>query len=214
MTLLSRLWRSSVGKQAIAALSGLVLLGWLILHVAGNLLVFSGPEATDGYAAALRRAPALLWLARALTALALVLHVAAVTALFRQARAARGGRAPQRTRAATFASRGMRVGGVLLLGFLVLHLLHLTFGVLHPRFDAARVYDNVAIGLGSPLVAFGYVLAGVLVGLHLVHGTWAAAQSLGIPLRARRSRLVLVLAAGVALGFAAVPVGVLLGVVR
>lgn len=212
MKLLIRLWRSSAGKKAIAALTGLILVGWLIAHISGNLLAFSGRTAIDGYASALRKAPVLLWAVRLTLALAFGLHVASVTALFRQARAARGERHPQRTRAATLASRGMRVGGALLLVFVVLHVAHMTFGVAHPSYAALEVYDNLVTGLQSPLVASAYIFAASLVGLHLLHGLWAAPQSLGLSTQTRRWALWLSI--GIALGFASVPLAVLAGVLR
>src|SRR5262245_10247344 len=128
--------RSTVGRKALAALSGLMLAVWVALHLLGNLTLFAGPAAADGYAAALRRAPLLLWAARAGLIAAAIVHVATVASLARTGRAAR----PRRTehhadaRPARLAARAMRAGGVLLLIFIAYHLLHLTFGVVHPAF--------------------------------------------------------------------------------
>src|SRR5262249_3625703 len=129
-------WRSTVVEKALVAVSGLALWTWIVLHVAGNLTLFSGPAVADGYGAALRRSPAWLWAARAGLATALVVHVTGVVSLTRTARAARprhGTPFPADTSAV--ASRGMRIGGALLLAFVVYHLLHLTVGVLHPHFE-------------------------------------------------------------------------------
>ena len=147
------LWRSTVGKKALVAVSGLLLWAWVVLHVAGNLTLFSGPAATDGYAAALRRAPAGLWAARGALLAAAVVHVAAVASLARAGRAARPRREAHVPRAAALASRGMRIGGALLLAFVGYHVLHLTFGVLHPGFRPGHVYDNVVLGLRPGWVA-------------------------------------------------------------
>lgn len=214
--MLERTWRSSVGAKALLAASGLWLLGWLVLHMAANLLVFSGAPALDGYAAALRRVPALLWAVRGVTLLALGVHVALVVTLLRRARRARGERRIEKRRASTIAARTMRVGGVGLLVFLVLHLLHLTFGTLHPAFDPARVHANLTIGLAAPLIAAGYALAALLVGLHAAHGLWAAGRSLGLSAASGLSRRPLVFALGATLGigFAIVPIAVALGWVR
>lgn len=213
---LGELWRSTVGRKALAAVSGLFLWIWVVLHVLGNLTLFSG--AADGYAATLRRAPAALWAARAALAAAALVHVATVASLARASRAAQ----PRHTTAArhgasVVAARSMRVGGTLLLAFVGYHLLHLTVGVLHPGFAAGRVHDNVVIGLRPVWVAAVYVAAAALVGLHLFHGLWAAVRSLGVRpggAAARRRPAVAMLAAAVAVGFASVPVAVLTGWLR
>ena len=218
MRFLRVLWRSTVGLKALVAVSGVGLALWVLAHLLGNMTLFAGAATADGYAAGLRRWPALLWSARAGLAAAAAVHVAAIAALARRARAAQPGRPPRPGRAgaaATLASRTMRAGGVLLLVFVALHLLHLTSGTLHPGFVPGRVHDNVVTGLAPPLVAAGYLAACVLLGLHLYHGLWSAARSLGARQRSAGSRpLVAALAILTAVGFAAVPVAVLAGVLR
>jgi succinate dehydrogenase / fumarate reductase cytochrome b subunit len=211
------LWRSTVGKKALVAASGLLLWLWVVLHVAGNLTLFAGPAKADGYAAALRRAPAWLWAARAGLAAAAVVHIAGVASLARAGRAARPRREAHIPGAAALASRSMRIGGALLLAFVGYHLLHLTFGVLHPAFHSGHVYDNVMLGLRPGWVAGIYLAAAALLGLHLFHGLWAAGRSLGVPpdpAAGRRRPAVAVLSAAVAAGFAAVPLAVLAGWLR
>lgn len=215
---LPALWRSTVGRKALVAASGLLLCLWVVLHVAGNLTVFSGPAAADGYAASLRRAPVALWAVRVGLVVAAVVHIAGVVSLTRADRAARPRhQARSARRASTWAARSMRVGGALLLGFVIFHLLHLTFGVAHPGFLPGHVYDNVVRGLHSPLMAAVYIGAALLLGLHLFHGLWAAVRSLGVwPEGAvrRRRPAVAVLSAAVALGFASVPLAVVAGWLR
>jgi succinate dehydrogenase / fumarate reductase cytochrome b subunit len=218
MNIARALWRSTVGRKALVAGSGLCLWGWVVLHAAGNLTLFSGPEAADGYAAALRRTPAALWAVRVGLVAAAGVHVAGVASLAfadRAARPRRAARAP--ARASTLAARSMRAGGALLLAFVVFHVLHLTFGYLHPRFLPAHVYENVVLGLRSPWMTAVYVGAAGLLGLHLFHGLWAAVQSLGLwsgrGARRRRPTAALVSVA-VALGFASVPLAVLAGWLR
>jgi succinate dehydrogenase / fumarate reductase cytochrome b subunit len=213
-----RLWSSTVGTKALAAVSGLLLWAWVVLHVLGNLTVFSGAGAIDAYAAALRHAPLPLWAARGGLALVAVVHVAAVASLARAGRRARPRHDVRAApRSSTIAARTMRLGGLLLVLFLGYHLLHLTAGVLHPRFVPGRVYDNVVLGLRPAWVAAIYVGAALLVGLHLVHGLWSAVRSLGlrpdVAARARRPA-VAVLAAAIAVGFASVPIAVLTGYLR
>lgn len=214
---LRALWRSTVGKKALVAASGLVLCLWVIAHVAGNLTVFSGAAAADGYAASLRRVQGALWAVRIGLALAAAVHVAGVVALTRADRAARPRHEAHGLRASTWAARSMRVGGALLLAFVIFHVLHLTFGVRLPGFLPGHVYANIVRGLHSPLMAGVYIGAAVLLGLHLFHGLWAAMRSLGVwPDGAARRRrpVVAALSAAVALGFAAVPLAVLAGWLR
>src|SRR5262245_32079310 len=218
MRTLVELWRSTVGRKALVAVSGLLLWIWIVLHLAGNLTLFSGPVAADGYAAALRRAPGWLWAARCALAAAAIVHVAGVASLARAGRRARPRHAADAAATVSaLAARSMRVGGTLLLVFVGYHLLHLTLGVLHPHFLSGSVYENVVVGLRPAWVAAVYVAAAVLLGLHLFHGLWASARSLGArPGRAARSRrpAVAVLSAGVAAGFASVPIAVLAGWLR
>jgi succinate dehydrogenase / fumarate reductase, cytochrome b subunit len=221
MKTLALLWRSTVGRKALVAASGLLLCVWVVLHVAGNLTVFSGPEAADGYAASLRRVPAALWAVRLGLLAAAAVHIAGVVSLTRADRAARPRHQARGARASLWmegwAARSMRVGGVLLLAFVIFHLLHLTFGVAHPGFLPGHVYDNVVRGLHSPAMAAVYIGAALLLGLHLFHGLWAAVRSLGAwpdgAMRRRRPAVAAVSAA-VALGFAAVPLAVLAGWLR
>jgi succinate dehydrogenase cytochrome b subunit len=214
----STAWRSTVVRKALVAVSGLALWTWVVLHVAGNLTLFSGPAVADGYATALRRAPTGLWAARVGLAMALMVHVAGVASLARVGRVARPRHQPQLPRdTSAMAARGMRIGGVLLLAFVVYHLLHLTVGVLHPHFEPGRVYDNVVVGLRPPRIAAIYVGAAVLLGLHLLHGLWAAGRSLGIRPDAagrRRRPVAAVLSVAIAAGFASVPIAVLAGWLR
>ena len=217
MDALARLWRSTVGRKALVAASGLLLWVWVVLHVAGNLTLFSGPVAADGYAAALRATPAALWAVRAGLAAAAIVHVAGVVSLARVRRAARPRHQAPARRASTMAARTMRVGGALLLAFVVYHLLHLTVGLFHPGFLPGHVYDNVVRGLRPTWVASIYMAAAALLGLHLFHGLWAAVRSLGVwpegAARRRRPAVALVSVA-VALGFASVPLAVLAGWLR
>lgn len=210
------LWRSTVGRKALVAVSGLALAGWVALHLAGNLTVFSGPETADGYAAALRRTPAALWAVRLGLVVAALVHVAGVVSLTRTDRAARP-RYQGRARPRSLTARGMRIGGALLLAFVVFHVLHLTFGYFHPSFRSGEVYANVVQGLPVPWLATVYLGGAALLGLHLFHGLWAAAWTLGVwpDAAARRHRPVIALiSAAMALGFASIPLAVLGGGLR
>lgn len=218
MKTLRVLWRSTVVKKAVMALTGVVLFVWLLLHVSGNLLVFAGPQVVDGYGAALHERPWLLWPMRAALLLAVGLHIAAAVPLARRAREARGRRyVKPRLQAATFAAHTMRIGGVLLAGFIVFHLLHLTSGTLHPAFIAGGVHHNLVAGLRVPAVAAIYLGAVTVLALHLAHGLFSARRSLGLrnPSRQGPRRLLSAAAAVVIwVGFSVIPVAVLYGAVR
>ena len=209
---------STVGRKALVAVSGLVLWVWVVVHAAGNLTMFSGPAAADGYAAALQRSPAWLWAARCGLAVAAVVHIAGVASLARAGRAARPHHETHAARSAdALAARSMRIGGALLLAFVGYHVLHLTFGIFHPHFLRGRVYDNVVLGLRPGWVAAIYLGAAALLGLHLFHGLWAASRSLGVRpgvAANRRRPAVTVVSVAVALSFASVPLAVLAGWLR
>ena len=200
----------------LAALSGLLMAGWLVLHVLGNLTAFSGAEALDGYAAALRRTGPLLWLVRAALVVAVVVHIAATVSLARRARAARPIRHVHRLPRGSYASRLMVVGGPLLLVFIVYHLLHITTGTVHPSFVPGHVYANLVAGLEPPLIGALHVVAALLVALHLHHGLASSLVSFGAG-RATTGvlrQLLRGLAIAIAVGFATIPVAVLAGVMR
>ena len=212
---LTRFYRSTIGRKIVMAVTGIVLTVYVVGHMAGNLLVFRGPDAINAYAHFLKRSAALLWAVRGLLLVSVILHVHSAWSLARAARAARpeGYRELDR-RAGTWSGRTMRWGGVFILLFVVYHLLHLTTGTVHPGFDPENVYGNVVAGLRVPAVALFYVAAMVALALHLHHGVWSLFQTLGAShphLDSGRRRLATFLAFALLLGFAAIPVAVLLG---
>lgn len=219
MNRLALFWQSSVGKKAVMAVTGLILVAYLITHVLANLLVFEGPERINRYAQLLHASGAALWGARLVLLVAAVLHIVAATQLALRSRAARPepyarGRDPQ---VSTFAVRTIRWGGAIILVFLIYHILHFTTGSAHPDFVALNPHHNVTTGFRNPLVAAIYLLAMVVVGLHLYHGVWSSGRSLGLsqptPQPLRR-RLALGLAVFVWLGFTAIVVAGFLGMIR
>lgn len=223
----ARIYGATVGKKVIMAVTGLVWVGFVILHVAGNLQAFLGREKLNAYSALLHGPAAeLLWLVRVVLIVALVLHVLMAWQLTRAARAAR--REDYRTRApqvSTLASRTMGWGGFLLLVFIVLHILHFTTRDVDPggwahRADAAGRYDiygNIVASFRIWWVTAIYLFAMVLLGLHLWHGVWSSPRSLGVarpspnPLR---RRVAPILAVALWLGFSIVPIAVAVGMIR
>jgi succinate dehydrogenase / fumarate reductase cytochrome b subunit len=213
------LWDSSVGKKVVMAVTGLIMVAYLITHVLANLLVFQGPAGINAYSAFLHGTGGALWAARLVLLAALVLHVVAAVQLTGRRFRARpagyaGGREPQ---VSTWASRTIRWGGVLILVFLVYHILHFTIGSAHPSFVEGNPYHNVATGFRNPIVVTIYLIAMAVVGLHLYHGVWSSGRSLGMsppsPNPLRRT-IALVLALLIWLGFTVIPIAVLAGVVR
>jgi succinate dehydrogenase / fumarate reductase cytochrome b subunit len=227
MSLLT-VYRSTIGKKAIMAVTGLILVGYVILHMAGNLQVFIGAAKLNAYAAFLQGTTELLWLVRVVLFVALVLHVLMAWQLTQMKRRARPvGYAQRDPQVSTVASRTMRWGGVLLLVFIVFHVLHFTTGTvfpvastpdaLHPAFDHADVYGNLVAAFRTPWVVAVYVVAMLFLLLHLFHGAWSSVRTLGLtkpssqPLQRRVATVVAVV---VWLGFSVVPLGVFFGVIR
>ncbi len=215
MTGILGFWRSVVGKKVVMGVTGLIMIGFLVGHMLGNLQAFLGAERYDAYSHFLHSLGEGLWLIRAVLLLALVLHVVAAVQLTLIDRAARPvAYAKVSPQAATPASRTLRIGGLVLLAFIIFHLLHLTTGDLHPDFREGEVYHNLVTGLANPLVAGFYLVALVAVGLHVFHGAWASFRSLGASQPAANPRhrpIARVIAVAVWLGFSLLPVAVLLG---
>jgi succinate dehydrogenase / fumarate reductase cytochrome b subunit len=177
--------RSTLGLKIVMAVTGLILFGFVVAHMIGNLQVYLGPEAMDHYAVFLRSFlhGSGLWIARAVLLTAFVLHVWSATVLTLVNRAARpvGYREVQR-RESTYASRTMRWSGVLLLLFIVYHLMHFTFGVhaVHPQFVHGEVFHNFVTGFQNPVASAVYIVGMLVLGLHLYHGAWSFMQTLGL----------------------------------
>lgn len=209
------------------AVSGLLFVLYVIVHMYGNLKVFAGPVAFDEYAHHLRvlGEPILpengfLWIFRVVMLVALVVHVWAALTLWGRAKKARGSRYTVKKRVAgTFSSQWMRWGGVALLLFIVFHLLQFTTGTI--RVDGvsyASPYERMVAGFSAWWVVLIYLLALVALALHLRHGIWSAFQTLGWIGGASSTRAVnvvaVLVAAVVSVGFAIVPLAVLFGIVN
>lgn len=218
MRWLLKFWGSTVGKKVVMAVTGIMLVGFVIVHMLGNLQMFLGADAMNGYAAFLKSTGELLWVARAGLLGAAVLHIVSAVQLTLINRAARpldyAKREPQ---VSTFASRTLRWGGVVLALFIVYHLGHFTTGAFHPAFSPTGVYGNVIIGFRSVWVVLFYVIAMASLGLHLYHGVWAGVRTLGLQKRSaspiQRSAALWV-AILVWAGFTVIPVAVLLGILN
>jgi succinate dehydrogenase / fumarate reductase, cytochrome b subunit len=211
---------SMVGKKVVMGVTGIIGIGFVILHSLGNLLIFQGSAALNTYSHFLKSSAELLWALRATLIVAVTLHVIAAVQLTRQSRAARPiGYVKREPQVATVASRTMRWGGVLLLIFIVLHILHFTTGTIRPTgaFSHEDVYSNVVSSFRIWWVALFYVVAMIALGFHLFHGAWSSVRSVGVSPPSPRPlhrRLSLAIAIFVWAAFTAVPVAVFTGFVR
>lgn len=171
----------SIALKAVMALTGIVLYGFVFVHMVGNLQLYQGPEKINAYAAFLKSVPPLLWGTRITLLAAVALHGTAAFLLWRRNLAARPvGYVGQDFQAAGVTSRTMYWTGPVIGLFVVYHLLHFTIGAAHPRFDHADVYTNVVVGFSNPFVSLFYVLAMVALGFHLFHGGFSLFQTLGL----------------------------------
>lgn len=218
------LYRSAMGKKAIMAVTGIMLFGFVLIHMIGNLKLYQGPAKLNAYAEGLREfgVPILghsqaLWVARGGLLLAVGLHILAAYQLTMINRKARPKDYAELTpQASTYASRTMRWGGVIILLFIIYHLLHLTFGSVHPDFRHGDVYHNVVVGFSSLPVSLFYIVAQVALGFHLYHGLWSLFQSLGWSgprLDPLRKRFAIVFALVISLANISFPLAVLSGLV-
>jgi succinate dehydrogenase / fumarate reductase cytochrome b subunit len=212
-------YRSTIGKKIIMAVSGVVGVVFLILHMAGNLQAFMGAEKLNEYAAILHGPlEEVVLLQRVVLVVALVLHLLMAWQLTVRNRAARPvGYAKRDPQVSTLAARTMRWGGVLLLAFIVFHILHFTTLDIDPTFVPLDVYGNVVKAFQHPWKVALYVVAMLLLALHLYHGLWSAPRTLGAAPRSRwplKRRLAAGLAFLLWAGFTSVPVAVFLGILR
>jgi succinate dehydrogenase / fumarate reductase cytochrome b subunit len=238
MTGVLTLTRTSVGKKVIMALTGFILVGFVVFHMYGNLKMYQGPEVYNAYAAGLRELgypvfghEHLLWIARFVLLASVFLHIWAATSLTLQSqRSIRANsistvrRYDQHKRQSGYADYTMRFGGVLIFFFIIYHILHLTFGIvgyepgqfLHPHDGVYETYSNVVYGFQNPFIVGFYLLTMVFLGLHLYHGVWSMFQTLGWNNRTydRLLRgLAILIAAAVFIGNVSFPLAVYFGFV-
>ena len=216
------LYRSSVGKKFYMALSGVFIISFLVIHMAGNLKAFLGADEFNHYANFYREVgppflPAMwpLWMFRSLLLAAVGLHMLSAWQVYLQSKDARGGKyGKEESLSFAYASRTMRWGGVIIGVFVVYHILHLTVGSAHAEFVHGDPYRNMVLGFSSPLVVGFYAVAMVMVTFHVYHGLWSAFQTVGAnhpKYNKYRRPLALVLALALFIGFMSGPVGVLTG---
>ena len=218
------LYRTAVAKKAIMGLTGLILFGFVLTHMGGNLKIYQGPEKFNAYAEHLRvlGTPLIpemgfLWIARFTLLAAVGLHIWSATTLTMMNRRARPVDYELRNAVQVdYASRTMRFSGYLLAFYIVYHLMHFTIGNAHPDFVHGDAYRNVVLGFKQMPVALVYIVANVLLGFHLYHGLWSLFQSLGWnhpTYNAWRRHFAIAFSVVVSAGFISIPFAVLTGIV-
>jgi succinate dehydrogenase cytochrome b subunit len=218
--------RSSVGRKMIVAVTGVILILFVIGHLLGNLQIFLGPDWINAYSQHLHDLGPILWLIRAFLLISVLLHIYFTILLALENRGARP--EPYRDRnyvRASWASRHMVVSGLVVLAFIVYHLGHFTFRVTDSRFaslkpDAAGRYDIFSMmvyGFQNVYVSAFYVVGLFLLTLHLTHGSSSFFQSLGFNDQRLMPKLAVggrILAWLLFVGYTLIPVAVLLGFIK
>jgi succinate dehydrogenase / fumarate reductase, cytochrome b subunit len=174
-------YSSTVGKKAVMAVSGCILFLFVVGHLIGNLQIYEGPRKLNQYSAFLHSMPALLWTVRITLLVMVALHIwSSVQLAVRNISARPEGYKKKKSTVSSYASRTMYWSGPIILAFVIYHLLDLTVGTVNPHFVPGSVYANVIASFQVTPVASFYILAMVLLCLHLYHGVWSMFQSLGI----------------------------------
>ncbi len=211
-------YRSLVGKKIIMAVTGLLLLLFVLFHLTANLEIFLGREALNRWAATLDSLGLLLWAARATLLVTFCVHVVAAIQVWWASYRARP--IPYQVKkdiATSYAARTMIISGPLILFFLIYHVMMFTFLVTGPGYSRTDVYSNVVAAFQVPSISGVYILTMLILGYHLYHATWSMLHTFGISNpRYQRLRWILspALAAIVTLGFILIPVAVLTGFIQ
>ncbi len=220
-----RLYHSSMGRKVLMATTGLLLLGFVIAHLLGNLLIFLGPEALNAYALKLRHLGPGLWIARLILLGAVGIHIWTSSQLTLEKRKARPVAYqvyhPSQT---THAARSMMLSGLLIVAYLAYHLLHFTFRVTNPEvahltdtLGRHDVYRMMVSSFQHWPISLAYLVGVAMVCLHLSHGIGSSMQTLGMTNERTLNTLTRVgqgIAAALFVGYASIPLAVLLGVIR
>ena len=217
-----RFYEAPIGKKVVMAVTGVILVGYVVGHLLGNLQIYaSDPQQINRYAAFLHSPAnaAALWTIRALLLAAVVLHITAATQLWLQNRAARPvGYYKKDDVPTSYAARTMKWSGVIVAAFVIFHVLHLTAGDVVPIRELGPnqpdVRYNVISGFQNPAIAGFYIFAMILLCMHLYHGLWSMFQSVGMG-HARYSptikKAAAVVAILIAIGNCSIPIAVLAG---
>src|SRR5438477_6783743 len=217
---------SSVGRKMVVAVTGVILILFVIGHLLGNLQIFLGPEWINAYSQHLRDLGPLLWLIRAFLLIAVILHIYFTILLAIENRRARPERYIDRQYVkASWASRHMVVSGLVVLAFIIFHLLHFTGRKFNPQFPLLKldplnrydVYSMMVYGFENVYVSIFYLIGLFLLTLHLTHGSSSFFQSLGLNDRKLTPRLALggrIFAWLLFVGYTSIPIAILVGLIK
>jgi len=212
---------TTIGKKAVLAVSGVILFGFVIVHMLGNLQVFLGPQAYNHYAEAAKGNAVVLWGARIVLLVALITHVVLVVQLYARSLSARPVAYRLKKNIATsYAGATMKYSGPALLLYILFHLAHFTAPGLSlggREFSSVDVYGNFVASFQVPWVTLLYVVANLLLGMHLYHGGYSLLQSLGLNhprYNARARRGARAFAFLVTAGNVIMPLSVLFGIIH
>ena len=219
-----RFYEAPIGKKVVMAVTGLMLFGYVLAHLLGNLQIYAGPDQINRYAAFLHN-PAnagLLWGARCVLLAAVGLHILAAVQLWKLKNDARPiSYVKKDDAAATYASRTMEWSGPIVLAFIIFHILHLTVGAVGPvpqeLADGPDVRANVINGFSNPLIAGFYIVAILMLCTHLYHGLWSMFQSLGIShpkYTPKLKKFAAIFAILIAIGNCSIPIAVMTGLLK
>lgn len=227
-----RFLQSTLGLKILMALTGVVLVGFVLIHMLGNLQIFipfdgqSGEAAIDTYGYLLKSNAAVLWGARFVLLGSVVGHIFAAVKLTNRSNSARPREYElRRWFSDSYAVRTMRWGGVIVLLFIIYHLLHFTVGVdaalftevKHCSTETCFVRENVIRGFQQPFISVFYMIAQIALGLHLTHGVWSLFRTLGFTSQqwnARSRVLAMVIGGLITLGNIAIPMSILMGIIK
>jgi succinate dehydrogenase / fumarate reductase cytochrome b subunit len=209
-----RFWQTTNGKKAVMAVSGVILAGFVLVHLLGNLQIFLGPDAFNGYARTLRHMPELVWPMRALLLVMVIAHIwSSLQLAVTKSEARPTGYVKHKPSGSSYASRTMYWSGPIIAAFVIYHLMQFTFGVGGTPYHSLDAYGNVIQGFRVPAVSIFYIVAMALLCLHLRHGLWSLFQTLGFyhPRHTPRiRRLASILSLFIFFGFISIPMAIML----
>ena len=212
-----KFWQTTIGKKAVMAVTGIVLAGFVLGHLIGNLQIFLGPDGFNSYARTLRHLPELVWPVRVLLLVSVMAHIwSSLHLAVAKSEARPIGYVKHKPAGSSYASRTMYWSGPIIAAFVIYHLMQFTFGVGGTPYHALDAYGNVIAGFRVPAVSIFYIIAMALLCLHLRHGLWSMFQTLGFyhPRHTPRiRRLASLLALFVFFGFVSIPIAVMLRVI-
>jgi succinate dehydrogenase / fumarate reductase cytochrome b subunit len=212
-----RFWDSTIGKKAVMAVTGVVLAGFVVGHLLGNLQIFLGPDRFNGYAHALKSLPELLWAVRITLIVSVFAHIwSSIQLAVVKSEARPVSYVRSKSIVSSYASRTMYMSGPIIAAFVIYHLMQFTFGVGGTPYMESDPYGNVINGFRVPAVSLFYILAMLLLCLHLRHGLSSIVQTLGLTqprYTPQLKALAVIIATLIFFGFVSIPVAVMAGLI-